>query len=279
MNTPLFYVMRHGRTAGNEEDLYRGWSDESFAQLAPEGREDIREAAIYLKRAGLQFPIILADDLARSKESLQIAASILGIKETEIDKRLRPLNVGEFTGKSKTKHPLDEFLKNKSKQIPGGESMNQFNRRLALIFGDLSELVAKLKQPILVIGHGSTISFLHNLHSKTEVGYEGLVHPGGVLVFTTEGLFPLLKKKSAEGEEQPYADGTVISGFVTEEENRPPRECWNCRYVTKDLLGLYGCKHPLVQIDPQVQNRKQLDGTIAVSDRECCNNFRNKVST
>jgi broad specificity phosphatase PhoE len=279
MKQPLFIVTRHGRTQGNEDDRYRGWSNEAFAQLAPEGRDDAREAALFIKRMGMTFPLILADDLARSQESQRIMASVLNIRELQTDKRLRSLDVGDYTGKPKDKHPLDEFMKNKSRKIPGGESMNGFDRRLSSVCADISELVGKLKKPILLIGHGSTISFLHNSTSDTEVGYEGLVHPGGVLSFSRDGIVPLFKRKMGEGDAHPLKDGTAVAGFVTDEENRPPRECWNCRNFGRELNGLGYCNHPLVVIDPQLQNRKQSDGTISVSDRDCCDNFRNKIST
>lgn len=280
MNSLLFTVVRHGRTQGNEDDRYRGWSNEEFAQLSSDGRDDAREAALFIKRMKVKAPMIISDDLSRSRESQQIVADILGIKGMDVDKRLRPLNVGDYTGKDKNSHPLDEFIKNRSKKIPGGESMNGFDRRLADVCGDLTELVARLKQPIIMIGHGSTISFLHNTtNSGKEVGYEGLVHPGGVLAFSRAGIVPLLKHKSGDGEKMPYKQGTAVSGFVSDEENRPPRECWNCRNFGKEINGLGYCNHPLVVIDPELKLRKQSDGTIAVGERDCCDNFRNKLST
>jgi len=276
----LFYVLRHGRTEGNEADIYRGWSNEQFAQLAPEGRDDVREAAIFLKRAGLSFPLVISDDLSRSKESAQIAADILGVKQKEIDKRARPLNVGDFTGQPKKDHPLEEYMKNRSKKIPGGENMNTFDNRLAKFTGDVLELVGKIKKPILLIGHGSTISFLYNATQKgAEAGYEGILHPGGIIAFTDEGVIRLFKPKFGDGEKPPLSDGTAFSGFVTQEENRPPRSCWNCRNFSKDIAGLGSCTHPLVQIDPQLQDRRQSDNSIAVGDEDCCNNFRNKLGT
>jgi hypothetical protein len=149
------------------------------------------------------------------------------------------------------------------------------------------ELVARLKKPIVVVGHGSTISFLHNnfqggtfsLGKGPKVGYEGLVHPGGVLTFTRQGIFPLLKSKQFDGEKMPYKDGTPLAGFVTDEQNEPPRECWNCRNFGKEISGLGYCNHPLVRLDPKLQDRKQADGSIAVGERDCCDFFRNKIAT
>lgn len=279
-NTALFYSVRHGRTAGNELDIYRGHSTEDFARLAPEGRDDAREAAVFLKRAGQSFPMVLSDDLPRATESASILAGILGIKTVEKDRRLRPLNVGEFTGKSKKDHPLEKYLKNQSLKIPGGESMKEFNRRLAGVSADILEVVEKLKKPILIVGHGSTISFWKaTANGETEAGYESIVQPGGVVVYSSAGLFPLFKLKYDEDEKLPLADGTALSGFVTAEDNLPPRECWHCRWSQKGIGSVLGCWHPLVQIDPQLQDRKQEDGSIAVGDRDCCNEFQNKITT
>ncbi len=285
---PLFYVSRHGRTEGNEDNRYRGHSNEPFALLSPDGRDDAREAALYLKKIEVKPPLILADDLSRSQETQKIMAGILGVRELETDKRLRPLDVGEFTGKDKFEHPLDEYITNRNKKIPGGESMKLFDRRLAEVCADVMELIARLKKPIVVVGHGSTISFLHNnfrggtFHAEEQgprVGYEGLVHPGGVLMFARQGITPLLKSKQFDGEKMPYKDGTPLAGFVTDEQNEPPRECWNCRNFGKEISGLGYCNHPLVRLDPKLQDRKQADGTVAVGERDCCDFFRNKIAT
>lgn len=278
---PLFFLMRHGRTENNVDNNYRGWSNGPEAQLSKDGRNDVREGALWLKRSGISVPFILADDLDRTKETAQIVADILGLKPDQIDydKRLRPIDIGDFTGKSKEEYPLTEYVKNKAKMIPGGESMNQFNKRQAKVFADILDTVDKSGGPFLVIGHGSNISYLHNFHNdEAPVGYEGLVNPSGIVMFTKSGVTALTNIRGSFGGANPLKDGTQLSGFVTDEENRPPRECWNCRnYVVVQNLG--ACTHPLVMIDPQLVDRRQTDGTVAVGDRDCCDQFRNKVGS
>ena len=275
----LFFLVRHGITNGNVDGCYRGWSNGDEAQLNAAGRDVVREAGIFLKGTGVDFPFIISDDLGRCIETREILADILGIKEHHADKRLRPLNVGDFTGKPKAEHPLTEYLNDKSMVIPGGESVAQFEKRESSFFDNVLETIEKIHKPILIVGHGSTVSYLHNAVQRNEpkVGYEGLVNPGGVLVFNKAGVTPLTQKR--DGAASPLKDGTVLSGFVTAAENVPPRECWNCRYAVKEVNGLLGCAHPIVRIDPQLQNRKQADDTIAVCDRDCCDNFRNKIAT
>lgn len=278
---PLFVLGRHGRTKGNEDNNYRGWSNEDFAQLDTAGRNDARDEGVFLRNTGLKFALIITDDLDRTVETAKIIASILGIREENIiqDKRLRPLNMGDWTGKNKDKHPLNEYMKDKNKKIPGGESLNMMNKRQSSVFGDIMETIAKTKILPLVVGHGTNAGYLHssfNQKDSAEPGYEGLTHPGGVSVFTKNGITPIFKKR--DGAPQLYKDGTEASGFVTDEQNRPPRECWNCRWSRPSLAGLE-CSHPIVQIDPTLQDRKQDNGNIAVGERDCCDGFQNKTAT
>ena len=280
MIQPIFYIVRHGATNGNTKQTYRAWSNAPDAQLNAQGRDDVREAGIFLKSLGLNFPLIISDDLDRTVESREILADILGIKHQETDKRLRPLNVGDFTGKSKIDHPLEPYLNDPSKVIPGGESVQHFDARQTKFFHDISLLVEKIKSPVLLVGHGSTVSFLHN-HTgppKEKIGYEGLMNPGGVAVFVKDGIIPLTKKREGGGT-VPLKDGTAVSGYVDAKENKPPRECWNCRWAGRDINDLLGCRHRVVRLDPKLQDRKQSDGTIAVGDRDCCDMFANKIAT
>lgn len=271
MPQPLFFMARHGRTAGNEKNVYRGWSNEAFAQLEGDGRNDAREAGYFILSTGIKFPLIIVDDLARTQESAQIIGDILGISEIVTDKRLLPLNMGDLTGKSKEKYPLDDYLKHPKKMIPGGESLDTFNNRQAKVFSDILEAVAQIHKPILVVGHGSNASYLYHKVNKggSEVGYEGMTKPGGVMAFTKDGLAAIFKKR--EGTPQLYSDGTNLSGFVTDEENKPPRICSACKWIKEG-----NCTNPLVMIDPELKSRRNEDGAIKVGPKDCCNSFQNK---
>jgi broad specificity phosphatase PhoE len=277
-NDPMLFVVRHGETANNDQGLYRGWSNEPGAQLSPEGRDLVREAGTFLRDLNLKFPFALSDDLHRCVETREILAGILGIKQEVTDERLRPVNVGDYTGKAKTDYPLEGYYANPTKKIPGGESIADFHKRMAMLMTDVLTVIDSRKCLPLIIGHGSSVSYLHNVYNRAEplVGYEGLTHPGGVLLFNASGIHALTHKRN--GIPTDMKDGTALSGFVTEKENKPPRSCWNCRSFVRDYqTKAGGCVHPLVQIDPQLQDRRQTDGTIAVSDDSCCDMFRNKV--
>jgi len=73
-----------------------------------------------------------------------------------------------------------------------------------------------------------------------------------------------LRKKYASD-----SDGTALSGFVTEKENKLPRECGNCKWMHSA-----SCHNPLVMIDPQVKGTPGKPKSVDKTD--CCNNYQNK---
>lgn len=285
MINPLFYAVRHGETMLNDRNEYRGWSNGPDAKLNSDGRDQARELGLFLRKLPTKISVIIASPLDRAQETAHIIADILGIPEVLTDKRLMPLNVGDLAGKPKAEHAITPYLKDHSKKFPGGESVSQFENREGNVFGDITSLIGKSTPAgsVLVVCHVSNIMFLYDSVNKQGHNEEyldektDLVHPGGAVMFTKEGVIPIFKKN--EGASQPLKDGTAVSGFVTDEENRPPRECWNCRWFVRDVNKLGSCLHPLVRIDPDLEDRRQADGTVAVGDRDCCDNFQNKIST
>src|SRR5437899_3951340 len=85
---------------------------------------------------------------------------------------------------------------------------------------------------------------------------------------------PQAAKAAAAAKEKPIRDkdGTKQSGFVTAEENRPPRECGNCRWMEESPPC---CTHEQVRSDPELKDRRLPDGNIAVALRDCCDMFQN----
>lgn len=250
----LFVLGRHGRTAGNEKNLYRGHSNAAYAQLNDDGRGDAWEEGVFLKGLGINFPLIITDDLDRTYETAKIVAGVLGISPENIirDKRMRPLDMGDWTGKSKEAHPLDAYMKDKNKKIPGGDSLNMLNKRQSSVFADVLETVAKIHAPVLVLGHGTNAGFLHshvNKKDTKEVGYEGLTYPGGVSVFTKDGITPIFKKRDGEDAKKEATKTPLVQlnkwsvEFVGgKDTNDQPKSCFNCHLLydkqkTCSILG------------------------------------------
>jgi broad specificity phosphatase PhoE len=212
-NDILFFTGRHGRTAANSKDIYRAWSNAPEAQLSDEGRQDADDMAQFFRRNYIPVQVIVTDDLERTQETAKRVAHILGVDEVLTSPRLRPLNMGDYTLKSKKEYPVDEFLKNPSKQIPGGESVNDFNSREVEVFSDVLRLARKTDDGfILVVCHGSNNSFLNNhvYSAGTKVGYEGLVNPGGVVMATDANLCPLTNVRKSDSTLPPQASKETL---------------------------------------------------------------------
>src|ERR1700678_2100938 len=97
----LFLLVRHGETFLNENEKYRGWADDDSAALDKKGIRQARVAARFLQSLPLKYGRIIVSDLDRSIHTAAIIGSVLGISDIHTDPRLRPLNVGDYTGKDK----------------------------------------------------------------------------------------------------------------------------------------------------------------------------------
>lgn len=198
----LFIVMRHGRTEANDRKIYRSWSNAKEAQLNQEGRDDAAEAAEYLLQNEAQVKVILCDSLDRTLETGEIVRDILGADDLVPVRGLHPLNMGDWTLTPKDEHPAEKLWENTSFVVPGGESLDQFNSRQFDAFKWIFKFCDDLPPgSVLVLGHGSNISFLHN-HvfngDEKKIGYEGLVDPGGLVLASSSGLQPLTNLRGEE---------------------------------------------------------------------------------
>lgn len=179
---PLLLLMRHGETDLNKDKEFRGWSD---PELNDDGFREARDAARFLKR----FPISLVvhSPLTRTTQM----AEVIGHKQTEPDSRLLPLNVGVFAGKKKTQavtKMFDYYLANRSRKIPQGESINDFESRYepllkqGIEYGESGKLA-------LFSGHTSNVIAAQNLLEGIKRNEEkgNLLRPGGIAGVFREG--------------------------------------------------------------------------------------------
>jgi broad specificity phosphatase PhoE len=70
--------------------------------------------------------------------------------------------------------------------------------------------------------------------------------------------------------EQKGSDGTKVSGFVHNSENREPRNCGNCIWFKDDG----SCGNQNVLNDPEVPQNS--DGRAIVDDDDCCNSMQSR---
>jgi broad specificity phosphatase PhoE len=200
----IFFFLRHGETASNKENIYRSWSNKPEAQLDANGRRATEAAGKYLLAIGAPIELVIADSLDRVQESVERVALSFPEARLEFVRALHPLDMGDWTGKSKDEHPVEPYLKDKSKRIPGGETVQEFDDRQTEIFQKIFALAKESKGgKILVGGHGSNVAYLYNVvFNQGNVGYEGLVDPGGLIAVTPRGMIPLTRSREGKSKEK-----------------------------------------------------------------------------
>lgn len=194
----LFFLQRHSTTNSNKKDIYRSWSNAPDAQLNAQGRRESKEAGEFYKKVNAPLELIIMDTLDRVIESMELTAQTFGSGtiKFEMVRALHPLNMGDYTGKSKATYPVEPFLKDKDKVIPGGENVRGFDHREEKIFNLIYGIARDNPGGHLIVGaHGSNVAYLWNnvYHPGEELGYEGLVDPGGVIAVTEMGMYPLTR--------------------------------------------------------------------------------------
>jgi len=121
------YLLRHGQTAWNKEEVFRGTLD---VPLDDVGRRQARDAGRALKRKGLKDPVIYCSPQARARETAEIVAAEIPVQELHPEPAFRDLNFGEWQGMPKTEvaRLYPDLLKKWATEptgivFPGGEGL------------------------------------------------------------------------------------------------------------------------------------------------------------
>lgn len=153
MNGTTIFVVRHGATKMNNqtdlsEDRIRGWAN---VPLSDEGRQEAHKAAAELQKFGIQ--VVETSDLVRASETAQIIGQAIGV-QPQPNPKLRPWNLGDFTGQS-TKDALPKIAEyatsRQDEPVPGGESFNQFKERALQGVGEAIQRAGG--RPLCIVTH------------------------------------------------------------------------------------------------------------------------------
>jgi broad specificity phosphatase PhoE len=166
------FLCRHGELTSMS--VWDGWGD---LTLSEEGRQQAEKAAQWLsyQRIGR----VISSDLPRAIQTAQYLMDTGAVlcPFMACDPNLRPRMVADFTGKEKTPERRAEFQKyidDSSLVIPGGESGDQLNLRIQVIFQYLATPYEA--KPTAIFTHNSVIkSLLGNISERDAVS------PGGIL--------------------------------------------------------------------------------------------------
>jgi probable phosphoglycerate mutase len=159
MDNPIYqiYLLRHGRSLGNENGFLQGQQD---VPLTDEGREQARLLAERWHEDKLHFDLILSSTLSRASETAEIIGKKLGCP-IELDALLMERNVGSLSGAKVSRHEdLAENLKFTSPyRFFGGDGEGDW--QLYLRAGQvLSNLMQRDPGSYLLVSHGGFLNQL-----------------------------------------------------------------------------------------------------------------------
>lgn len=148
------YLIRHARTAWNNEDRLQGWADEPLDLV---GRQQAQALAERL--SANHFHAIYTSPLRRALETAAILAQPHGLP-VALDDRLRERDVGEWTGltfdDARARWP-DRFEGDwRIQGAPGGEAQAALTARVAATFEDI--VAAHPAGTVAVVSHGGALS-------------------------------------------------------------------------------------------------------------------------
>ena len=148
-------IARHGETDWNREGRWQGFSDQP---LNPLGRRQARALAGRLQGAGVAA--LYSSDLARAEETAAAVAAVTGLA-VEIDRRLREIDVGAWSGLSREQvrardpEAYAAWERGELERYPDGESFTQLRRRTAEAFTEIG--ARHPDEVVAVVCHGGSI--------------------------------------------------------------------------------------------------------------------------
>jgi probable phosphoglycerate mutase len=162
---PTIYVIRHGFTDANRDEIVAGGGFESH--ILPEGLNQAREAGVFLRTLGIKK--IFCSPMIRTRQTLE-ALQLPGIP-VEFDARLREIDCGIHEGKPFNemgeRFALSNLARTPDLQHPKGESARMLCKRLRSF---IDEKLTPNPSPVLLIMHGgSGTAFALELLKSAEI--------------------------------------------------------------------------------------------------------------
>ncbi len=140
------YFAAHSTSKDNEAEISSGWKDVELSELGIQQSKELGE-----RFENMKIDLICCSDLKRAVDTVKIA---FGDKiPLIIDKRLRELNYGDFTGKPSS--IVGPMKKERIKEpFPNGENYEQAMERVHGFYQELKEKHSD--KIVLVVGHRAT---------------------------------------------------------------------------------------------------------------------------
>lgn len=144
------YVIRHGKTKMNRENVFNGWVDEDITE---EGIEQAKKASECIK--DVDFDIVYCSPLVRAKHTCEI----LNVNNAPViyDDRIKERTFGEADGNELSEYGItyDNFVDYYFQtDIPGYEDTEKFFKR---VHSFLDDLKTKDYKNVLIATHGCVL--------------------------------------------------------------------------------------------------------------------------
>ncbi len=179
------YVARHGTTALNAEDCYRGNVD------VPLDKKGFQDAAILAKYfEPIEFSLIVSSEKIRATATAdKIAEGRKVLKHANND--LRAWDMGNLSGQKRTPENqarVECHVQNPEVCMPGGESLNDFKHRVQPLIQGAIEIGMNQMCPVLIVAHSSIVHEVGEMVNGAHAS--SLVLPGGcTAIYLQDGEF------------------------------------------------------------------------------------------
>lgn len=163
----MLYVVRHGKTDYNKEELIMGRIDKP---LNKEGLEEAYEVSKIL--SSIDIDLIISSPLIRAKQTANIINQEKCV-ELKIDYRLQERNLGTLEGKNYLPVEKNNDLWDINKNISSNkiETMKELKGR---VYGFLDELINEYSDKnILLVTHGGVSAMINCYFNNTL--YDGTI--------------------------------------------------------------------------------------------------------
>lgn len=198
----ILYLLRHGRTAYNDERRYQGQLD---IPLSPEGESELC-AADFSPETVYVSPL---------RRTWQTARRIFPGARQEIVPELAEMDFGAFDGRTADEMAEDAAYRDWVEhgctgRCPGGETRAEFSARSCRAVARLAETAAAAgRERLAIVAHGGTQRAVMERLALPSVGYYDLVPPngGGFLLAYDEPLWRTEKKLRHIGTVRYTGDG------------------------------------------------------------------------
>ncbi len=177
MDHPDLYIIRHGETEWNRIHRWQGRLDSPLTDL---GEAQAREVGALLADLGLDPGAtgFYCSPQGRAARTAEIVAEVAGWpRAARPDPRLREIDVGQWTGKTRDEIRAEAGLPEAADFMdyyavaPGGEGFDAMRARAAAFLADLTG-------PAIIVTHGITSRFLRAVALGLDAGTTDAL-PGG----------------------------------------------------------------------------------------------------